>query len=88
MGKESEAEEDLRVALAHVGAEGCDGPPADRTEQLAAAEEEAPPPTFIASETFEGLKMGYVFGRGEQGQGYYADELTKEKPEDWATYET
>ena len=30
---------------------------------------------FISSPSFTGRKPGYVFKRGDQGQGYYRDEL-------------
>ena len=49
-----------------------------------------PPPAFIAAPAFQGLKLGYVFGRDvagagrmAQGVGYYADELNAEKATDW-----
>ena len=41
VGKKVEAEEDLRVALAHVGAENLDGPPSSIAEALAEADEKA-----------------------------------------------
>ena len=34
---------------------------------------------FIPSERFTGRKPGYIFTRGEQGLGYYKDEIEMEK---------
>ena len=32
---------------------------------------------FISSKTWTGKKQGYIFTRGNQGQGYYKDKLNK-----------
>jgi beta-catenin-like protein 1 len=37
-------------------------------------------PTFIASDTFDGSRPGYVFRRGAQGTGYYLDASSTEPP--------
>ena len=34
-------------------------------------------PNFLASPNFNGAKMGYVFKNGNNGVGYYKDELNK-----------
>jgi hypothetical protein len=34
---------------------------------------------YIPSNSFTGRKPGYVFTRGEQGLGYYKDEIEMEK---------
>ena len=34
---------------------------------------------YVPSETFTGRKPGYIFTRGEQGLGYYKDEIEMEK---------
>ena len=34
---------------------------------------------YVSSETFTGRKPGYIFTRGEQGLGYYRDELEIQK---------
>lgn len=36
------------------------------------SQEEAAAAPFIRSDTFDGVKPGYYFGKGTQGQGYYA----------------
>jgi len=33
--------------------------------------------SFISSKTWVGKKEGYVFTRGDKGQGYYKDKLNK-----------
>jgi len=32
---------------------------------------------FISSKTWTGKRQGYVFTRGDKGQGYYKDKLNK-----------
>tara|TARA_B100000941_G_C28480866_1_gene542060 strand:- start:961 stop:1221 length:261 start_codon:yes stop_codon:yes gene_type:complete len=34
---------------------------------------------YVPSETFTGRKPGYIFTRGEQGLGYYRDEVEIQK---------
>ena len=43
----------------------------------------AAPCRFLPSPVWRGTRPGYVFGRGEQGQGYYADASQGERWQEW-----